>query len=35
MLFNTPQCFVFFAIVLVVYYALAYRAQNVFLLAAS
>ena len=35
MLFNTPQYFVFFAIVLVVYYALARRAQNVFLLAAS
>jgi alginate O-acetyltransferase complex protein AlgI len=35
MLFNTPQYFVFFAIVLVVYYALALRAQNVFLLAAS
>jgi D-alanyl-lipoteichoic acid acyltransferase DltB (MBOAT superfamily) len=35
MLFNTPQYFVFFAIVLVVYYALTLRAQNAFLLAAS
>lgn len=35
MLFNSIQFFVFLAIVLVVYYALPHRAQNVFLLIAS
>src|SRR5437870_9411254 len=35
MLFNTPQYFVFLAIVLLAYYALERRAQNILLLTAS
>ena len=35
MLFNTPQYLVFFVTVLLVYFALPFRAQNVWLLAAS
>ena len=35
MLFNTPEYFVFFTTVLLVYFALPFRRQNVWLLAAS